>query len=445
MIYRGTLLTHRIFPKGKAQGVFGSTVVTAGLIARALTGRAPETRATTTIRCASTDDRHLDGQRLEAGEFQLLMATTLHRLFAGIRPFWGKGPGGIRFTALAARLLPPAPGDRQGAARPRAADAPPTPASLYESRNVEKVELTLDCGISLDGEMFAPRDGPPRDAERRPSHSLPVDALRYALTREPRPARRAGRLPGEEHRAEVPREAIALADEIRRRHGDAVAAIFFYGSCLRRAYVEGGVLDFYAVVDSYRAAYRSTLLALSNSLLPPNVYYVELPFEGGTLRMKYNIISQADFSAACRPESLHPIIWARFCQPAAVLLGPRRGRLAHALAGDAAEAAVTMVSRMLALHPEAATTEALWQAGFGDHLHDRDEGREPGDDPVRLRSGARALCDGGRPGGRGAGAPRHRSGPGRRAHAAGADGRSGARRHRARRGIASCRLQRDFT
>jgi len=168
----------------------------------------------------------------------------------------------------------------------------------------------------------------------------------------------------DEHRAEVAREALALADEIRRRHGDAVAAIFFYGSCLRRAYVEGGVLDFYAVVDSYRSAYRSSLLALSNSLLPPNVYYVELPFEGGTLRMKYNIISQADFSAACRPECLHPIIWARFCQPAAVLYARDEATRAL-LAGDAAEAAVTMISRMLALHPEAATTEDLWQAGFG--------------------------------------------------------------------------------
>lgn len=167
----------------------------------------------------------------------------------------------------------------------------------------------------------------------------------------------------QEHRTVLPAEVLALADEIRRRHQGAVAAIFFYGSCLRRAYTDGGVLDFYAVVDSYRAAYRSKALWLSNSLLPPNVYYVELPFGEGTLRMKYNVISQADFSAACRPESLHPIIWARFCQPAALAYA-RDETTRTLLAGDAAEAAVTMVSRMLALHPEAATTEDLWQAGF---------------------------------------------------------------------------------
>lgn len=170
VIYRGTLLTHRMFPKGKAQGVFGSTVVTAGLIARALTGRAP---------AAPTDDEDpltidpmtvaLDGDRLAAGEFQLLMATTLHRLIAGIRPFWGKGPGGIRFTALRpgcfrrpqeiARLL-----------RGRAPKRSTNPGSLYESRNVEDVELTLDCGISLDGEMFAPRVG--RHALLRADHRV---------------------------------------------------------------------------------------------------------------------------------------------------------------------------------------------------------------------------------------------------------------------------------
>lgn len=166
-----------------------------------------------------------------------------------------------------------------------------------------------------------------------------------------------------EQRAEVPREARVLADEILRRHQGAVQAILFYGSCLRRDYVDGGVLDFYAVVDGYRPAYKSRLLALANALLPPSVYYVELPWQGRTLRMKYAVISQADFSAGCRPESLHPIIWARFCQPAA-LIHARDWDTRIQLAGDAAEAVVTMVSRMLALYPQAVTVEYLWQAGF---------------------------------------------------------------------------------
>lgn len=167
----------------------------------------------------------------------------------------------------------------------------------------------------------------------------------------------------EEHRRAAAAEAHVLADEIRRRHGAAVQAVLFYGSCLRRDYVAGGVLDFYVVVDSYRAAYSSRLLALANALLPPNVYYVELPREGDALRMKYNVISAEDFAAACRPESSHAIVWARFCQPA-VVVHARDERVRDRLAAEAAEAALTMISRMLALHAGAATTEALWQAGF---------------------------------------------------------------------------------
>jgi len=160
VIYRGTLMTHRMFPKGKAQGVFGSTVVTAGLIARALTGRTPEAPGDDDEDPLMIDPMTviLDGQRLEAGEFQLLLATTLHRLFAGIRPFWGKGPGGIRFTALGPGCLR-RPKDIARVLGGRAPRPGPVDGALFESRNVEKVELTLDCGISLDGEMFAPRPG----------------------------------------------------------------------------------------------------------------------------------------------------------------------------------------------------------------------------------------------------------------------------------------------
>jgi len=159
VIYRGTLLTHRFFPKGKAQGAFGSTMVTAGLIARALTGRAPAT--------LSADDDPLtvdpmtvilDGEKQEAGEFQMLLATTLHRLIGGMRPFWGRGPGGIRFTALRPGCLN-RPRDLARVLRGRAPKGASAPGSLYLSRNVEKVDLTLDCGITLDGEMFLPSAG----------------------------------------------------------------------------------------------------------------------------------------------------------------------------------------------------------------------------------------------------------------------------------------------
>lgn len=160
VIYRGTLMTHRIFPKGKAQGVFGSTMVTAGLVARMLTGRPPampegEENPLTIDRIRAV----MDGEELEVGEgFQLLLATTLHRLIAGIRPFWGKGPGGIRFTAVRPGCFR-RPQELTRLLRGRTPTRSAASSDLYVSRNLEKVDLTLDCGISLDGEMFDPRTG----------------------------------------------------------------------------------------------------------------------------------------------------------------------------------------------------------------------------------------------------------------------------------------------
>jgi len=170
VIYRGTLLTHRIFPKGKAQGAFGSAVVTAGLIARALTGR-PPVDPVSGEHPLKLDPMtvSLDDELLETGEYQLLLATTLHRLFAGIRPFWGKGPGGIRFTLLRPGCLrhPPEIARVLRGQVPKRSGEPGAP---YESRNVESVDITLDCGISLDGEMFDPQAG--RRAVLRADHRI---------------------------------------------------------------------------------------------------------------------------------------------------------------------------------------------------------------------------------------------------------------------------------
>ena len=58
----------------------------------------------------------------------------------------------------------------------------------------------------------------------------------------------------------------ALAARLRERHGEAVAAILFYGSCLRGGDPFDGLVDLYVIVDRYRAAYRGLLPALFNWL-----------------------------------------------------------------------------------------------------------------------------------------------------------------------------------
>jgi hypothetical protein len=169
----------------------------------------------------------------------------------------------------------------------------------------------------------------------------------------------------EELAGEVDPVARRLAEAIRARHGAALAALVFYGSCLRRQTSEG-VLDFYAVVDGYRPVYRSRLAALAAAALPPNVHYLELT--GPPARAKYALISAADFARGASRASLDCRIWSRFCQPARIVWA-RDAEAVRALAAAAAESACTLAERALAWVPgEDAVRElqsrALWTRAF---------------------------------------------------------------------------------
>lgn len=151
IVYRGIELTHRCFPQGKSQGVFGATVVTASLLARTALGDRDG------IMTPNKAEILLDGEPVPQGEFALLISTTLGRLFARMRPFWGTGPGGVRFTAMASgahRMATAFPGILRG--RPAAFV---TPENGYTSRNVKCADLRLDCGFTVDGELVPEEPG----------------------------------------------------------------------------------------------------------------------------------------------------------------------------------------------------------------------------------------------------------------------------------------------
>jgi hypothetical protein len=162
----------------------------------------------------------------------------------------------------------------------------------------------------------------------------------------------------------APESARRLADEIRRRHGTAVAAVVFYGSCLRKR-THDGVLDFYVLVDSYREAYRSRVLTWANALLPPNVFYLEIESPLGTLRSKYAVVSTRDFESATAPTALRPGIWARFCQPAALVYA-RDEAARQTCVGAAAASVITALQQGLPLLPAEGETlrfrfDEFWQ------------------------------------------------------------------------------------
>ena len=166
--------------------------------------------------------------------------------------------------------------------------------------------------------------------------------------------------------AEARRPAMAaahvLAEAARAQHGASVAAVLFYGSCLREAADEGRILDLYLLVDSYRAAGEGPVLAFLARLLPPNVHYLEIPFDGRRIRAKYALLSTAELAdrVTDRGESY---FWGRFAQPVRVLWArdqTTEARLIEALA----QATRTFLDETIGLLPKAPAAD-LWPMGLG--------------------------------------------------------------------------------
>ena len=197
----------------------------------------------------------------------------------------------------------------------------------------------------------------------------------------------------------------AIADIIHQRHGAAVSAILFYGSCLRQTADvldrAEGVLDLYVLVDRYRAAYTSWLSALANAVLPPNVFFVEVPWRGRMARAKYAIVSLDAFERGTSSRGFHPSLWARFAQPARLIYAKDEGisvRVGHALA----TAMIRMVTSVAPLLDGPSSTRALWQralketyrtelrtegGGRGRQIYEADQARYERLTPLALRAG----------------------------------------------------------
>lgn len=160
--------------------------------------------------------------------------------------------------------------------------------------------------------------------------------------------------------------AGALVDAIVRRHGRAVDAVLFYGSCLRRGdptAAEDPVFDFYVLVDDYRHMYKGRLAAVANALLPPNVFYLETSWRDRTLRSKYAVVALPQFRRAVSPRAAHSYFWARFAQP--VRLAYVRDERTRAAVVDAlAEAVSTLARHTLGLLGDSFAPAEFWTRAF---------------------------------------------------------------------------------
>jgi len=99
----------------------------------------------------------VDGESPQRHDHLVLMVTTLERLVLGLRPFWGQGPGPLRYTAVLGRprrLLAALPRVLRGRAGGAA-----TVDNGYKSRNVDEARFWLEAGYTLDGQMFTGEPG----------------------------------------------------------------------------------------------------------------------------------------------------------------------------------------------------------------------------------------------------------------------------------------------
>lgn len=151
MIHRAIGLTHDLFPAGRTQGALGAGLVTAGLIARMGANKLDG------VLVPDKAQIWLDGELVEAGEFTLIIASSLQRLFCRMNPFWGREHAPVRFTTVASNSERPARAS-VGILRGEPS-AFVTPENGYTSRNVKTAELRMQCGFTVDGEVIAPRDG----------------------------------------------------------------------------------------------------------------------------------------------------------------------------------------------------------------------------------------------------------------------------------------------
>ncbi|MDX2144781.1 MAG: hypothetical protein SFV19_15605 [Rhodospirillaceae bacterium] len=153
--------------------------------------------------------------------------------------------------------------------------------------------------------------------------------------------------------------AAAFARDLAERYGVGAAAVLFYGSCLRQATDQGLMLDFYVLVGDLDDAILNPVSKILAKLLPPNVYYHEMPYEGRILRAKVAVMTLDRFCADTLPTKITSSTWARFAQPTRIVwvYDPDIRRQVETALANAAKA---MMINTLPLMPKTFSARDLW-------------------------------------------------------------------------------------
>jgi hypothetical protein len=169
----------------------------------------------------------------------------------------------------------------------------------------------------------------------------------------------------------------AIAEAARLRHGDAIAAVLVYGSCLRDKTDEGGLVDLYLLADDYRSVHDSPFMRLANRLLPPNVYFLQAPFEDRWVRAKYALVGLDHLAQLVAAKTFHPYFWARFAQPTAIAW-VRNAAVRDKVIATLAQAATTLLEQVQPLLPADAPASELWVRSFSETYRAELRAERPG-------------------------------------------------------------------
>ena len=96
----------------------------------------------------------LDQKSAKHQKYLLVFITTLQRLFLGMRPYWGAETKPLHYTAVDSRpryFLRALPSLLRGRKSRYV-----KPDNGYTSHNIDQVQLTLNSGFNLDGELYTP-------------------------------------------------------------------------------------------------------------------------------------------------------------------------------------------------------------------------------------------------------------------------------------------------
>lgn len=161
-----------------------------------------------------------------------------------------------------------------------------------------------------------------------------------------------------------------------------VAAVLFYGSGLWQSDAEPDdvIFDFYLLTPRYRDFDPKRILAMAGTVIPPNVYYREEPFDGRILRCKFAVMTVAQFLTAARGGSFTVHIWARFCQPSRIPHAADE-TLRRELVAALAQSVMIFHRRTLHLIDTCSLVD-FWSAGLRSTYADEIRTEKPG----RLRS-----------------------------------------------------------